>query len=125
MILDSSALIASLNPNDSHFSEVWEKMSASNSIQIHEVSLAESLVRAHTSNTVEQVMHVFKGIGATLVSSAGLQGALRVAEIRSKTGLPLPDCYVIDAGRETDEKILSFDSKLNRSAKTLGLATIN
>lgn len=124
MILDSSALIASFNPNDRHFSEAWAKMSASNSIQIHEVSLAESLVRAHASNTVEQVMHVLKGLGAIVVSSAGLQGALRVAEIRSKTGLPLPDCYVIDAGKETGETILSFDSKLNRSAKVLDLMTV-
>ncbi len=124
MLLDSSALIAFINPEDTHNHLACVKISASNSIHIHEVSVAESLVRAQATNTVDHVLHVMKSLRATIVNSSGVPGAIRVAAIRHQTGLALPDCYVIDASVESAVPILSFDSSLNKAAQALGLSTV-
>lgn len=124
MLLDSSALIAFINPEDTHNSIACQKIGSSHSIYIHEVSLAESLVRAQATDTVPHVLHVIKSLRATVVSSSGIQGAIRIASIRHRTGLALPDCYVIDASRENESTIFSFDSKLTNAAQALGLATV-
>jgi predicted nucleic acid-binding protein len=123
MLLDSSAFIAFLNPADKHNSDATQRISGAQTIEIHEVSVAESLVRASAHEVVPHVLFVLERLEATIVNSSGLEGAVRVATIRHTSGLPLPDCYVIDAARELGEPVLSFDAKLNKAAHEMGLST--
>lgn len=124
MLLDSSAFIAFLNPADKHNSDATQRISGAQTIEIHEVSVAESLVRARAHEAVPHVLFVLERLEATIVNSSGVGGAVRVATIRHSTGLPLPDCYVIDAARELGEPVLSFDAKLNNAAQEMGLSAI-
>jgi predicted nucleic acid-binding protein len=124
MLLDSSAFIAFLNPADKHNSDATQRISGAQTIEIHEVSVAESLVRASAHEVVPHVLFVLEGLEATIVNSSGVGGAVRVAAIRHSMGLPLPDCYVIDAARELGEPVLSFDAKLNKAAQDMGLSTV-
>jgi predicted nucleic acid-binding protein len=124
MLLDSSAFIAFLNPADKHNSDATQRIASAQSIEIHEVSVAESLVRASAHEAVPHVLFVLERLEATIVNSTGVQGAVRVATIRHSSGLPLPDCYVVDAARELGEPVLSFDAKLNQAAQEMGLSTV-
>jgi predicted nucleic acid-binding protein len=123
MLLDSSAFVAFMNPGDKHNSDATQRIAEAQTIEIHEVSIAESLVRASAHEAVPHVLVVLERLEATIVNSSGLEGAVRVATIRHTSGLPLPDCYVIDAARELGEPVLSFDAKLNKAAHEMGLST--
>jgi predicted nucleic acid-binding protein len=123
MLLDSSAFIAFMNPADKHNSDATQRITGAQTIEIHEVSVAESLVRASAHEAVPHVLFILEGLEARVVNSSGLEGAVRVAGIRHQTGLPLPDCYVLDAAVELGESVLSFDSKLNQAVKVAGLRT--
>jgi predicted nucleic acid-binding protein len=63
-------------------------------------------------------------MGFEFQSTSGVAGALRVAEIRMKTKLPLPDCYVIDIAIRLRLPLISFDQKLNVRAREIGIETI-
>ena len=123
MLLDSNAFIAFMNPNDQHNPAAVRFISSAPSVEIHEVSVAESLVQASASDAVSHVLAVIEGLQATVVNSGGLEGAVRIASIRDRTGLPLPDCYVLDSAEQLGISVLSFDSKMNKSALKMGLRT--
>ena len=57
------------------------------------------------------------------IRSSGVEGAVRVAEIRHSTGLALPDCYVLDAAHQRGESVLSFGARLNVAAHEMGRRT--
>ena len=123
MLLDSGAFIAFMNPADKHNSDATQRIAGAQTIEIHEVSVAESLVWASPHEAVPHVLFVLERLEATIVNSSGLDGAVRVATIRHTSGLPLPGCYVIDAAHELGEPVLSFDAKLNKTAQEMGLST--
>ena len=123
MLLDSSAFIAFMNPSDQHNPAAVKYISSAPSVEIHEVTLAESLVQASASDAVSHVLAVIEGLQATVVNSSGLEGAVRIAGIRDRTGLPLPDCYVLDSAEQLGISVLSFDSKMNKAALKMGLRT--
>jgi predicted nucleic acid-binding protein len=122
MLLDSSAFIAFLNPQDQHNPAAVKLIGGARTVEIHEVSVAESLVQASASGAVSHVLAVIEALQATVVHSRGLEGAVRIASIRDRTGLPLPDCYVLDAAVEFGESLLSFDARLNRCAEDFGVS---
>lgn len=122
MLLDSSAFIAFMNPSDQHSPAAVRLISTAPSVEIHEVSVAESLVQACASDAVSHVLAVIEGLQATVVNSSGLEGAVRIAGIRDRTGLPLPDCYVLDSAEQLGISVLSFDARLNKSAEKLGIS---
>ena len=126
MILDSSAVIALINPKDVHCEEVTASLKANPQKPriLHEVSLAECLVRSSARDESDEVLRFMEIMGFEFQSTSGVTGALRVAEIRLKTKLPLPDCYVIDIAIRLKLPLISFDQKLNVRAREFGIETI-
>jgi predicted DNA-binding protein (UPF0278 family) len=47
----------------------------------------------------------------------------RLAQLRTDTGLKLPDCCVLLAAQDHDARVASFDTSLLKAARKLGLAT--
>lgn len=47
----------------------------------------------------------------------------RLAQLRTDTGLKLPDCCVLLAAQDHDAHLVSFDTNLLKAARKLGLAT--
>lgn len=126
MILDSSGLIALTNVRDAHSQEARGLIVKNPKATwiLHEVSLAESLVRASENDSVAEVLTLISALGVELEGSVGVEGALRVAQIRMKSRLPLPDCYVLDAALVYKLPLVSFDKKLNIRAREMGIETI-
>ncbi len=126
MILDSSAVIALINPKDVHCDEVTASLKANPQKPriLHEVSLAECLVRSSARDEAGEVLRFMEIMGFEFQSTSGVAGALRVSEIRMKTKLPLPDCYVIDIAIRQKLPLISFDQKLNSRAQEMGVETV-
>jgi len=126
LILDSSAVLALINPLDTYCSEVRAlfKSGLHKFGVLHEVSLAECLVRATEKGTTDQVLEFIESMGIFFEDSPGVPGALRVAEIRMKTKLPLPDCYVVDIALRLKLPLVSLDKKLNQVAQEIGIELI-
>lgn len=101
MLLYSSAIIAFINPEDPHNSTASRKISMMQSLKIHEVFLAESLVHAYAFGTTS----VF--LGQLQWHEWRDQSCCRASE-------NLPDCYVLDACMEGNDALLSFDTCLIR-----------
>lgn len=126
MILDSSVVIAMINPLDVHCGQAV-KLIASNPGRpriLHEVSLAECLVRSIEQGETGEVIKFMESMEVEYQATTGVAGALRVAEIRMKSRLPLSDCYVIDAALMRRLSLASFDEKLNQAARELGIETV-
>ncbi|RDJ93202.1 type II toxin-antitoxin system VapC family toxin, partial [Lacticaseibacillus rhamnosus] len=47
----------------------------------------------------------------------------RLAQLRTDTGLKLPDCCVLLAAQDHDARVASFDTDLLKAAHKLGLTT--
>ncbi len=126
LILDSSAMLALINPLDIYCHKVGTLLTTNlhRSRVLHEVSLAECLVRAEEQGNTYSVLAFIESLGIEFADSSGVKGARRVAEIRMKTKLPLPDCYVVDASLMLRLPLVSFDHKLNQSARELGVETL-
>lgn len=45
----------------------------------------------------------------------------RLASLRASTGLGLPDCCVLDTARQTSSSVATFDARLVRRARDLGV----
>ncbi len=127
MILDSSAFIAFLNLSDSHnlvSTNVIENRRTAESLFLHEVSLAECLAYSQSEQETQSIIAVATSLRIVIAESRGLEAAFRVSQIRERTGLNLPDCYVLDAAIENSESLLTFDKRMNKSAKQLGITTL-
>lgn len=126
MILDSSFVIALINPLDVNCGEAVALLASNPSKPrvLHEVSLAECLVRSSEKGATGDVLRFMESMGIVFEDSSGVSGALRVAEIRMKTKLPLPDCYVVDAALRLKLPLVSFDKKLNQVGREIGIELI-
>lgn len=90
---------------------------------IHPITLAESLVeRARVDDHVAHAGRI-RALGIT-TSALDDEAPLRLAQLRTTTGLPLPDCCVVDAARQNDAAVLSFDDRLRAAATNLGIAVV-
>ena len=58
------------------------------------------------------------GVGELVLHS---DAAARLASLRAKTGLRLPDCCALLAALDEHASLLTFDERLYTRAKTLGV----
>ncbi len=120
--LDASVLIAYLNPTDSHHRAATDLLlwGVPGQMLVHTMTLAEVLVGG-----------VRIGKGASMrddLHAAGLAVAphddgesLRLAELRTSTGLRLPDCCVLDVAIRHQASLATFDDALAARARGLGI----
>lgn len=122
LVLDASAFIALLNPQDAHHADSialagspdWDR-----GLFLHEVSLAECLVGATSADSVDLVIREIKRIKIQVLDSRGINGAQRIAAIRQQTRSSLPDCYVLDGALEESLTLGTFDQHMLAAAKKL------
>jgi len=76
MILDSSGLIALTNVRDTHSKQARGLIVKNPKATwiLHEVSLAESLVRASENDSVAEVLSLISALGVELEGSVGVEG---------------------------------------------------
>ena len=120
--LDTSVLIAHLNPADLHHQAATAILLAGTPGQmlVHTITLAEVLVAG-----------VRVGRGASMhddLRSAGIAVAphddgepLRLAELRATSGLTLPDCCILDVAIHYQASLATFDEALTVVALRYGV----
>lgn len=124
--LDASVLIAHLYPFDAHHDSGTRILldAEPETLLVHAITLAEVLVGG-----------VSIGRGAEMradLQAAGLRVArqdddepLRLAELRVRTGLRLPDCCVLDVAVSNGAALATFDQALAAAASTLGVPVLS
>ena len=123
--LDASVLIAHLNPVDTHHDAATRILLAASpkSLLVHTMTLAEVLVGGAKIGRGAQ-MHADLHAAGIQLASHDEQEPLRLAELRSTSGLKLPDCCVLDIAISNDASLATFDNALATAARQRGVAVL-
>ena len=121
IVLDASILIAHLDASDSHHdrAEVLLANSGNEDLITSVVTLAEVLVGPSRSGIVDRALIALEQLGVTAVAIEPT-GALRLALLRTETGLKLPDCCLLLTAEQADAALASFDLRLAAAARDRG-----
>lgn len=123
IVLDASVVIAALSPSDLQHDRALRLLAEQVDEQfvLHAVTRAEVLVAPVRAGRADIVEAQLDALG---VSTVGLRSsdALALAQIRSRTGMKLPDCCVLLAATESGAAVATFDDQLARAAEHLHLA---
>lgn len=124
-MLDASVVIAALSPSDLLHDRALRLLAEQVDEQfvLHAITRAEVLVAPVRAGRADIVEAQLDGLG---VSTVGLRSsdALSLAQIRSRTGMKLPDCCVLLAATESGAAVATFDDQLARAAEHLHLAVL-
>lgn len=124
--MDASVLNAHLNSADTHHEAANEILinGAPGQMVVHSITLAEVLVGGVRIGQGASMFEDLRRVG--LSTPAYEDGeALRLAELRVRSGLKMPDCCVLDAALRLPATVATFDAALARAANKLGLDVIS
>lgn len=117
VVLDATVLIGYLDADDRHH-EAAETVIArafGQDLTANTLTLAEAMVGPARTGQLSEVESVFEALGVTeapfTVGSIG-----RLAALRARTRLKMPDCCVLLAAAERHGTVASFDEALRRAA---------
>ena len=116
MLLDSSVLIAILNPDDKHHELAIDSYSDSHRYQFSALSITEVLPSAIKAGTSKAVLGKLGQI-ATEVVALDDQIAQIAATIRVTHGLKTPDAIISASATQTKAQLWTFDAKLAKAHK--------
>lgn len=121
--LDASVLIGHFGRGDTHAEQAFEILDTEEDLIAHPMTLAEVLVHPAREGHEVAVAHQLETMGVErLVSDT--EEPLELARIRIRTGLRLPDACVLLAGMRSNASVATFDDRLARAARELGLAVL-
>ena len=125
IVLDASVLIAHLNPSDRHHARAQALLEAHSGEPwgASSVTLAETLVYPARAGRLEEAEGALVGLDLEeLVWGGGAPG--RLAEMRARLGLKLPDGCVLLAAQDNDASVATFDADLISAAEKLGVDVV-
>lgn len=126
IVLDASVLIAYFDGSDS-LHEAAEALlvgAVDDDFGANPLTLAEVLVAPARSGRLDTVMSVLRDLDVESLPFP-VDTAVRLAELRVRTSLKLPDCCVLLAAQDAGASIASFDTRLAHAAETLGLPVVS
>ena len=115
IVVDPSALIAYLNPLDTHHDDAVEALVEVDAFVVHPVTLAEVLVHPARIGTEFSVRNTLITIG--MQESPMVIDAIALARLRVSSGLKMPDCLVLAAANWHGTDVLTFDDQLQSAAQ--------
>ncbi|MFT3852554.1 MAG: PIN domain-containing protein [Ilumatobacteraceae bacterium] len=111
IVVDASALIAFLDPDDAHHTSAVDALAAATPpLIVHRITAAEVLVGPTRRGTVDAVWRDLVAIGVELDDDVIDPHAL--AALRVESGCKLPDCCVIAVARARGCDVVTFDARL-------------
>jgi predicted nucleic acid-binding protein len=124
IVLDASALIAYFDPSDAHHGRIQAQLTESDEpLAASVITLAETLVHPFRAGRLNEAQQLLERLEVRPIGIDGPETGL-LAQLRAETGLPMPDCCVIQAAdRVHASTVISFDDRLTRVAAARGLAT--
>ena len=121
--LDASVLIALMNAGDAHHRDadtLVRRAAIAGDLIAHPLTIAESAVGAAEHGRLQQVRDAFAGLGLATALGDPDQ-PWRLAELRARTRLALPDCCVLDVALEYQGALATFDVRLAAAAHEHGV----
>ena len=125
IVLEASVVIAFLDASDTHH-EAAVAFFADNSAsgyELHQLTLAEILVGGVRAGRANQLLADLRAIGIAPAESPHDE-PLILAELRTVTGLKMPDCCVLAVALRESAALATFDEQLARVAVSLGLRVL-
>ncbi|HEU0190399.1 MAG TPA: type II toxin-antitoxin system VapC family toxin [Mycobacterium sp.] len=123
--LDASVLIAHLSPTDAHHRAATALLldGTPGQLLVHPLTMAEVLVGGVRIGQGAAMLDDLRAAG--IVVAAGDDGEpLRLAELRSTTGLKLPDCCVLGIAIAHRASLATFGGALAAAARRRGISVI-
>lgn len=125
IIVDASVLIAHLDGRDAQHDVAVERLlaSAGSPIGCSSITLAEIVVGPARNARLDVARDAIALLGVREVPVPA-DVAVRLARLRARTNLKLPDCCVLLAAQdERATAVLTFDARLDHAAASLGFGT--
>lgn len=124
--LDGSVLVAHLSSNDAHHvvASRFLLTAASEPLIAHSLTLAEVLVGGAKTGRATEMLADLRAVGVQEARGGDDEEPLRLAVLRARTGLRLPDCCVLDTARTNGAELATFDAALARAARQLGVHVV-
>jgi predicted nucleic acid-binding protein len=118
--LDASVVIAHLYPRDPRHqaATAYLRASADDGFLIHSLNLAEVLVGGVKAGRGREMLTDLQATGIRVADRTEGE-PLRLASLRAKFGLKLPDCCALDTALCTNSTLATFDDALARAARKL------
>ena len=129
IVLDASVAIAHLSPEDAQHDLASNLLCsvAGEDLVMHPLHLAEVLVGGVRAGRGRELLVDLEDMGVACAWPAGETpgaAALRLAELRVRLGLKLPDCCALDAALSTGSTLATLDRELADVARSLHLAAV-
>lgn len=125
--LDAGVLIALFNAKDAHHEAAIKLLDAATRrddlLYMNPLNQAEVLVGAAQQGNEEIYYEKIVNIGISILASPADAGVW-LAQLRARTGLKLPDCAVILTAQQSGSKIATFDYRLAKEARSLGITVL-
>ncbi|MBK5224687.1 MAG: type II toxin-antitoxin system VapC family toxin [Acidimicrobiia bacterium] len=124
IVLDASVLIAYLDARDAHhhMAQSLLEREIDGQLLVNPLTLGEVLVGPVRVDRLDDALTVLRELGI-VEQPFPTDAAARLAQLRVRTGLRMPDCCVVLAAQDATARVASFDVALIKAATTLGLST--
>jgi len=125
IVLDATVLIAHFGSADRHHDSATHLLNelVGDILLVHPVNLAEVLVGGVRQGRGQQMAADLETLGVVVADQ--LEGEpLRLAELRVRSGLKLPDCCALDTAITRQSALATFDQALAAAARTEGVQVL-
>jgi len=126
IVLDASVLIAHLDDRDALHERAEEALMsvAASPLAASPLTVAEVLVGPARAGRADEAVGVLRALGISEVPLPE-DASTRLAELRARTGLKLPDCCVLLAAETAPaDAVLTFDERLLAAATRCGFRIV-
>ncbi len=125
IVLDASVLIAYLDGEDDHHAAAEQLLAQAidDDLAASSLTLAEVLVVPVRDGRLDPVRAVLRDLEIQELRFPA-DTAVRLAQLRARTGLKMPDCCVLLAAEVAAASVASFDERLAQAAEDRSLAVL-
>jgi len=120
IVLDACVLISYFGPEDTHTNAAANILDTEDQLFLHPFTLSECAVGHARLNQINEFRRDVERLGLDIWQPD--EGHwYRVAQVAASTGLKPPDCCVLDSARTLVGSLATFDERLTKVAKSMGI----
>lgn len=122
IVLDASVLIGYLDTGDAHHERAMALLTREidDDFAVNLLTLAEILVAPTRAGRADVVLGILADLGVETLQFPP-DSAVPLARLRTETTLKMPDCCVLLSARNQQARLASFDERVIKAARAMGL----